>query len=54
MKEISFCELPVSALNQIGTIDEYSIDFTSFQVFGFEVRIYDENLCEAVKQLSER
>ena len=54
MKEIPFCELPKSELNQIGTIDEYSIEFTSFQVFGLEVRIYDEKLCEAVKQLSER
>ena len=34
--------------------DEYPIEFTSFDVFGTEVRVYDEKLCEAIKKLSER
>ena len=31
-----------------------SLEFTSFDVFGTEVRVYDEKLCEAIKKLSER
>ena len=34
--------------------DEYSVEFTTFDVFGNEVRIYDERLCEAMKELTER
>ena len=41
-------------LNHIGALDEYSVEFTAFDVFGNEVRIYDERLCEAIKKLSER
>lgn len=37
-----------------GCTDEYSLEFTSFDVFGTEVRVYDEKLCEAIKKLSER
>ena len=61
-KEISFSELPditVESLAtwddyQLGVSDEYSLEFTSFDVFGTEVRVYDEKLCEAIKKLSER
>ena len=35
-------------------IDYSSLEFTSFDVFGTEVRVYDEKLCEAIKKLSER
>ncbi len=52
--EISFCEIPELELNQLGVTDEYLIEFTSFDVFGTEVRVYDEKLCEAIKKLSER
>ena len=52
--EISFCEIPELELNQLGITDEYSIEFTSFDVFVMEVRVYDEKLCEAIKKLSER
>lgn len=52
--EISFCEIPELELNQLCITDEYSIEFTSFDVFGTEVRVYDEKLCEAIKKLSER
>lgn len=40
--------------NPLGVSDEYPIEFTSFDVFGTEVRVYDEKLCEAIKKLSER
>ena len=49
-----FCEIPELELNQLGVSDEYPIEFTSFDVFGTEVRVYDEKLCEAIKKLSER
>ncbi len=52
--EIPFCEISEMELNQLGFADEYSTEFTSFDVFGREVRIFDERLCEAVKRLSER
>lgn len=52
--EISFCEIPELELNQLCITDEYSIEFTSFDVFGTEVRVYDEKLCKAIKKLSER
>lgn len=52
--EISFCEIPEMDLNQISATDEYSIEFTSFDVFGMEVRVHDERLCEAIKRLTER
>lgn len=40
-------------LNQIGVMDEYCVEFMSFDVFGSEVCIYDERLCEAIKELTE-
>ena len=52
-RETSFCELSEMELNHIGVMDEYSVEFTSFDVFGSEVRIYDERLCEAIKKLTE-
>ena len=53
-RETPFCELSEMELNHIGVLDEYSVEFTSFDVFGSEVRIYDEQLCEAIKELNER
>lgn len=52
-RETPFCELPEMELNHIGTCDEYSVEFTAFDVFGNEIRIYDEQLCEAIKELNE-
>ena len=53
-RETPFCELSEMELNHMGIMDVYSVEFTSFDVFGSEVRIYDERLCEAIKELSER
>ena len=52
--EISFCEIPELELNQLGVSDEYPIEFTSFDVFGTEVRVYDEKLCEAIKKVKRK
>ena len=53
-RETPFCGLPEMELNHIGTCDEYSVEYTAFDVFGNEVHIYDEQLCEAIKELNER
>ncbi|MCI9597840.1 MAG: sigma-70 family RNA polymerase sigma factor [Firmicutes bacterium] len=53
-RETFFCEIPEMELSQIGLADEYSTDFTFFDVFGMEVRVFDERLCEAIKKLSEK
>ena len=34
--------------------DEYSIDYTSFSVCGMDIRVFDDELAEALKHLSER
>ena len=53
-RETPFGELSEMEINHIGAVDEYSVEFTAFDVFGNEVRIYDERLCEAIKKLAER
>ena len=40
-------------LNNVAAIDEYSMGYTVFPVYGTEVRVFDEHLCEAIKTLSE-
>lgn len=52
-RETPFFDLSEMELNQIGVMDEYCVEFTSFDVFGSEVHIYDERLCEAIKELTE-
>ncbi|HGS9772989.1 TPA: RNA polymerase sigma factor [Clostridioides difficile] len=52
-RETPFCDLSEMELNQIGAMDEYCVEFTSFDVFGSEVHIYDERLYEAIKELTE-
>lgn len=52
-RETPFCELSEMEINHIGAVDEYSVEFTVFDVLGNEVRIYDERLCEAIKKLAE-
>ena len=34
--------------------DEYSIDYTSFSVCGMDIRVFDDELAEALKKLPER
>lgn len=41
-------------LNHVAATDEYSLGYTVFPVYGAEVRVYDDHLCEAIKVLSER
>lgn len=52
--EVPFCDVTEADLNHVATIDEYSMGYTVFPVYGTEVRVFDEHLCEAIKALSER
>ena len=52
--EVPFYDVTEADLNHVAAIDEYSMGYTVFPVYGTEVRVFDENLCEAIKALSER
>ena len=53
-KEISFCELPEIMVENLAVWDDYETDYTIFNVCGNDIRVYDDELAEALKQLSER
>ena len=53
-KEISFCELPEIIVEKLAVWDDYETDYTIFNVCGNDIRVYDDELAEALKQLSER
>ena len=53
-KEISFCELPEIMVENLAVWDDYETDYTIFNVCGNDIRVYDDELGEALKQLSER
>lgn len=53
-KETSFSELPSLNIEVVSVTDDYTTDYYVFNVFGNDVRIYDEQLCEAIKQLTEQ
>ena len=53
-KEISYCELPEIVVENLAVWDDYDTDYTIFNVCGNDIRVYDDELAEALKQLSER
>ena len=53
-KEIPFCELPDLIVEKLSTWDEYDCDYTIFNVCGNDIRVYDDELAEALKKLSDR
>ena len=53
-KEISFSELPDVLVDKMAVWDDYDTDYTIFNVCGNDIRVYDDELAEALKQLSER
>lgn len=53
-KEISFCELPDLIVEKFSAWDEYDCDYTIFNVCGNDIRVYDDELAEALKKLSDR
>ena len=52
--EVLFCELPEMKQIEHGMNDSYSHEFVSFQVLDFVIRISDEELSTALKELTER
>ena len=53
-KETLFCELPEIVVENLAVWDDYETDYTIFNVCGYDIRVYDDELAEALKQLSER
>lgn len=53
-KEVPFCELPDLIVEKLSTWDEYDCDYTIFNVCGNDIRVYDDELAEALKQLPEK
>ena len=51
--EAALCEMPPDS-DRLISLDEYPCDFTAFHVYGTEVRVYDEQLCEGIKRLNEK
>lgn len=52
--EIPFCELPPIMVATFAVNDKYELETTVFQVNGEQVLVDGEELCNALKQLSER
>jgi len=52
--EVPFCDVTEADLSHVATLDEYTMGYTVFPVYGTEVHVYDERLCEAIKALSEK
>ena len=53
-EETLFCELPEIVVENLAVWDDYETDYTIFNVCGNDIRVYDDELAEALKQLSER
>ena len=53
-KETPFCELPDIIVEKFSSWDEYETDYTAFYVCGMDIRVYDDELAEALKRLSEK
>lgn len=53
-KEVAFCELPEIVIEKLIVWDDYESDYTTFDVCGTEIRVLDEELAEALKQLPEQ
>ena len=50
----SFCELPEIVVEKLIVWDDYESEYTTFDVCGTEIRVLDEELAEALKQLPEQ
>ena len=45
---------PRNRCRNLAVWDDYETDYTIFNVCGHDIRVYDDELAEALKQLSER
>ena len=53
-KEIPFCELPEIMIEKLAVMDDYDTDYTIFNVCSFDIRVFNDELAEALKQLPEK
>ena len=53
-REAMFCEIPEIKQNRQSNYDNYSIDFSVFQVKNFSIKVSDEKLGTALRKLSEK
>lgn len=53
-REAIFSELSEVVVNSLSVLDTYELDCTMFDVYGTYVRVSDECLCNALKELPER
>lgn len=53
-KEVAFSDISDLTVEKTGTTDKYDCDFTCFEILGDKVRVSNEALGNALKQLSER
>ena len=50
-KETLFCELPEIVVENLAVWDDYETDYTIFNVCGHDIRVYDDELAEALRKL---
>ncbi|WP_394903298.1 sigma factor-like helix-turn-helix DNA-binding protein [Clostridium butyricum] len=53
-REVIFSDLPEKEFNKFYTLDDYSSNYTVFNVLGMEVQVLDEQLSKALKILPEK
>ena len=51
--QVSFSELTPEQLAELATYDDYSTDYDLYKVMGYDVKIKNELLSEALRELSE-
>ena len=49
-KETLFCELPEIVVENLAVWDDYETDYTIFNVCGYDIRVYDDELAEALRK----
>ncbi|NSB12327.1 sigma-70 family RNA polymerase sigma factor [Clostridium beijerinckii] len=52
--QLSFSDLSEMELNHFGILDDYSSNYTAFNVLGMEVQVSDEQLSKALEVLPEK
>ena len=53
-KEVLFCEMSETEQLEQGTVDTYTYDYVSFQVFHFTICVFDEKLATALNMLLKK
>ena len=53
-RSIPFCELPGIIIDKVAIWDTYKTDYTTFNICGHDIYVYDDELAKVIKQLSDR